>query len=61
MTLSPAEAHKENVYLEPAIVTRILGCCPGALSYGLCLALRRPNNLLSDKYVAISNIAGYSA
>ena len=29
--------------LERAIVTRILGCCPGALSSGFCLLPRRPN------------------
>ena len=26
------------MYLEPAIVTRILGCCPGVLPYGFCLS-----------------------
>src|SRR5438552_10075343 len=52
MTLSPTEAHRENVYLEPAIVTRILGCCPGALPYGFCLSPRRPNATLQARPIA---------
>jgi len=32
-----------------------------AMSCPIDLLLAKPNNLLSDKYVAISNIAGYYA
>jgi hypothetical protein len=44
--------HRENVSLEHAIVTPIVGCCPGALSYGLCIASRRPNATLQARLEA---------